>query len=352
MSPTEALSGSALPELLRQAHQLAAHGPVDTGPLLQAVRRFDLSAAGLDRLRISGRDRHRFLHAMLSHDVQSLKPGEGRWATFNNAQGRTVSDVRLFQVDPDPKEGFLLALLEPGASQRFVEGLEKYVIAEKVRFEPDAASSLLLLAGAGADAALAASGAELPPQGAYRHVLTRVGDRPVRLLRLDRSGREARDLLLWFDAADRAAVDAALDGIPSGDPFLLDAARIEDGQPRFGLDFTESEIPLEAGLKNRALSFTKGCYLGQEVICRIDSLGAPAKALLRLQIDGDGAPEPGTSLWKDGKQVGFVTSAVNSARLGGVRALGYLRKRSNEPGTLVQVGAADSARTALAGEPL
>ncbi len=332
----------ALPSLLTDARALAQAAPVDTAPLLAGPMLFDLN--GHDRVLVSGRDRVRFLHAMLSNDVQGLTAGGGRWATFNSVQGRTVTDVRLFVLDEDKRNGSLLALLEPGAREAFVDGLDKFVISEKVYFE-DAGGCLWLVAGAGAEDAVATTGADLPAAGLFAHVETTVGGRPVRVIRLDRSG--ADDLGLWFATEDADAVLAALGALPRGDLDVLEAARIEAGQPRFGLDLTEENIPLEAGLKDRAISFTKGCYIGQEVICRIDSMGSPKRRLCLLELTGDEAPEPGTPLYAGAKEVGWTTSAVRSARLGRPVALGYARKRSNDVGTELHLGAPDGTTATI-----
>ncbi len=269
-------------------------------------------------VRVEGRDAIRFLHNMLSNDVSGLQDGQGRWATFNNAQGRTLSDVRLLRLGK--KE--LLAILEPGARDAFVDGLDRFVISEKVFFE-DAGLELAVVVGD----ELTDLAPDLPAPGLLNHGLTTIGGAEVRVVWLDRSGREARDLGLLFAPPDGDAVRAAL-GLEAGDPDALEAARIEAGQPRFGIDFTEENIPLEAGLKDRAISFTKGCYIGQEVICRIDSMGSPKRKLVRLALDGD-RPAPRTELTKDGKVVGWITSVSPAAPV----ALGYAKKRSNDVGT-------------------
>ena len=324
-----------LPSLLTEARALAQAEPVDTSPLRAGPMLFDLEA--LDRVLVSGRDRVRFLHAMLSNDVQQLVAGGGRWATFNNVKGRTLTDVRLFVIDDDRRDGSILAVLEPGARAAFVDGLDRFVISEKVFFE-DAAQALWLVAGAGAEAALTAAGAVAPPSEPFAHVASELGGRPVRLLRLDRSGPAFDDIALWFAPEHADAVLGALGDMPRGDRVLLDAARIEAGQPRFGLDLTEANIPLEAGLKDRAISFTKGCYIGQEVICRIDSMGSPKRRLCLLELTGDQAPAPGTPLFAGPKEIGWTTSAVRSERVGRPVALGYARKRSNDIGTVLTVG--------------
>jgi folate-binding protein YgfZ len=338
--------GHGLPAVLDLARSVVS-GPIqDTEALGRGPRLFDIS--DLDRVRVTGRDRIRFLHAMLSNDMARLSPGEGRWATLNTIAGKTVSDVRVFVLDDDKREGVALALVEPGAGPSFVKALEHYIIADKCNFAEDPGNTLLLLCGPGAEGVLIAAGAELPAAGLYRHVTTELGGVAVRILRLDRTGQNGGDLGLYFATASEAAVRAALSGVEDGSPELLEALRIEGGQPRFGIDFSQDNIPLEAGLKNLAISFTKGCYVGQEVICRIDTLGKPKRRLVRIEGLKGAAPAPGTLLFATGKEVGFTTSAVVTTS--GTLAFGYVGKRYNEPGAEIQLGAVDGATVRVGAE--
>jgi len=323
-----------LPAVLADAVALSAGAPVDTSPLQDGAVLFDLN--DVERWWVTGRDRIRFLHAMLSNDVANVGVGEGVWATFNTVKGRTVSDCRLFVVDAERKTGSLLALLEPGAGAPFVAGLEVYKVADKVSFDA-APERLWLLAGDGADAAWSAVGG-VCPDGLYSHIESQVAGVTVRALRLDRASA-GKDLALLIPPDGEAAVLGALDGVPRGDRRLREAARVEAGIPRFGVDFTPDNIPLEAGLSDRAIHFSKGCYIGQEVICRIDSMGTPKRKLMRLLVDG--AAAPGDDLFAGGKNVGHVTSSLQSSRVGATIALGYVKKRFNDPGSEVTVGSVD-----------
>jgi len=341
------LDEHGLPRVLKQARALAAGPAVDTEQAATTLHLFDVG--GFDRVLIEGRDRIRFLHAMLSNDIQSLGAGEGRWATLNSVQGKTISDVRVFILDEEKKTGAALALLEPGAGERFVDTLDRYIIADKVHFSPDEGHGLFLLTGPGAEATLTESGATLPEATLYSHTSTELGGAAVRLFRLDRTGEAGQDLAIRFALEDEERVRRALQPLTQSDPELLEALRIEGGQPRYGIDFTSENIPLEAGLKDLAISFTKGCYIGQEVICRIDSMGSPKRRLVTIHCDGDQTPLPGTALLRDGKAVGHITSSVPTAR--GPRALGYVKKRHNEPGTELRVGREDGP-TARVGQAL
>ena len=179
------LSDSTLPELLAAARALATAGPVDTSPLDAGPLLFDLGDH--DLVEITGRDRVRLLHAMLSNAVQGLPAGQGCWATLNTVQGRVISDARLLVLDDGARNGSMLALLEPGGARALVDGLDRYIIADKVFFEDVEGTSLWLVAGSGADEAVAATGAELPEAGLLNHVPTEIAGRPVRVVRLDRA---------------------------------------------------------------------------------------------------------------------------------------------------------------------
>jgi folate-binding protein YgfZ len=333
MSTLDKLQEHALPAVLDQARLTAEAGPIDLSPLTAGAVLFDLS--DYDRLIITGRDRVRFLHAMLSNDVKNLAVGEGRWLTFNTIRGKTVADVRIFVIDDDRKTGSLLALLEPGAAEAFVEGLDKYLISEKVYFEAPEGTALWLIAGTDAGTAVQAAGGTLPEPGLFNHAETELGGATVRILRIE--GATGDDYAVWMQTTDVESVLAALGDLPRPGREILDAARIAAGLPRHGIDFHGDNIPLEAGLSNLAISFTKGCYIGQEVICRIDSIGQPKRRLVRLDLAGvDSAPSPGTPLLSGPKNVGFITSAFLG--LDGPVALGYVKKRQNASGTELTLG--------------
>ncbi len=335
MSTTSKWSESSLPAVREQLQSLAGAGPVDTAPLFTSPHA--IAQVPVEVLRITGRDRVRFLHAMLSNDVMLLDkagPGHGVRATLNSVQGRLVADAHLYLVDPEKKTGSMLALFEPGASAAFVEMLDRYVIAEKVYFEPEDLAAIAVV-GPGATDLLAGRGLALE-DGEHRHGEGTLAGASVRIIRRELGAPEGH--LLLCAPADVDAVTGAL-GVPTASLAQLEAARIEAGLPRAGGDVTSVNIVLEGGLKDRAVSFTKGCYIGQEVICRLDSMGTPARLL--VQLEAAEAPEPGTELFAGPKSVGWVTSSVVSERKGSAVFLGYVKKRSNDLGATVAVGAAD-----------
>src|SRR5439155_6160090 len=150
--------------------------------------------------------------------------------------------------------------------------------------------------------------------------------------------------VIYADVQQEAAVTKAIarTGALHASPETLEAVRIEVGYPVFGVDMTPDTIPLEAGIEDRALSLTKGCYVGQEVIIRVlhRGRGRVARRLVRLQVEGD-APQKDAKVFSDDREVGFITSSAKSPRLGGI-ALGYLHRDFVEPGTAVEIDLGDA----------
>ncbi len=134
--------------------------------------------------------------------------------------------------------------------------------------------------------------------------------------------------------------------IPCGDA-AFQAARIETGTPLYGLDITHDNLPQEVNRNDRTISFTKGCYLGQETVSRIDSRGHVNHLLSGVRFDAADVPTPGTELTAEGKTVGRVTSAAMSPKLDAPLALAYVRREHNQPGTRLSSSAGDAEVVAL-----
>jgi folate-binding protein YgfZ len=178
----------------------------------------------------------------------------------------------------------------------------------------------------------------------YRNVRAEFNAVPAVVARVDQLG--VPGVCIYVAPAEEAALLAALHaaGAVPADEAALEAARIEAGYPLFGVDMTEDTIPLEAGIEQRAISFSKGCYVGQEVIIRVlhRGHGRVAKKLMALRVEG-AAPALGAKLFAGGREVGTITSAAGSPRHGAI-ALGYLHRDFIAPGTAVEVET-DGART-------
>ena len=295
-------------------------------------------------LRVVGSERLIFLQGMLCNDVASLTPGQGTYAALLTQQGKIVSDLRVYALDDE------VWLDVPAARAAAVrEALERFIVADDVEFA-DAAPWQPLLSLEGAQAvrvALAVFGEALDERPLYSHRLCTFETEPVRVVAATQTG-EPGFLVVGETAripALRARCLAA--GAEAISASTLDLLRIEAGIPWFGRDMDESTLVSEVGLRD-AISFSKGCYLGQEVVERVASRGQVQKKLVGLVCDGELAAQAGTKLNAGSEEAGWITSSVWSPALNSVIALGYVRREHWEEGTTLQLEAGRNARvTAL-----
>ncbi|HWQ93655.1 MAG TPA: glycine cleavage T C-terminal barrel domain-containing protein [Clostridia bacterium] len=288
------------------------------------------------RLCLTGADRVRFLHGQVTNDIKRLATGTGCYAALVTAKGKMQSDLNIHALADE-----LLLDAEPGLGTLISQRLEKYIVADDVQVvDVSEMYGLLSVQGPAAgdcvgDLALTA---ELP--GAPMHSV-RVEDATLGELyvinqpRLNRAG---------FDLfVPRAALGTILDKLIAaakrrgGGPcgwVAFETARIEAGIPRFGQDMNENYFPQECGIESRAVSYTKGCYIGQEILNRIHTIGHVTRELcrLRLALVSAGLPQTGDKLLRDGKEVGHLTSVAVSPKTGETHALGFLRKEAAQPG--------------------
>lgn len=289
------------------------------------------------RICLAGADRARFLHGQVTNDVKKLRSGEGCYAALITAKGKMESDLYIYCL-PDE----LLLDFEPGLSAKVSERLEKYVIADDVQIIDVAANyGLLSVQGPKAQIVIRSLGIgdDLPtkPYKFLRNAETAFGE--IHLFNQSRLGTNGFDLLVATDATEKLykkliSAAQAVGGCACGwEGFEL--ARIEAGIPRYGVDMDETINPLEAGLESRAISFNKGCYIGQEVISRIRTYSEVAKALrgIKLADDLNSLPVKGDKLFHNEKEAGFISSAIKSPRLSANIALGYIKREVNQPGT-------------------
>ncbi|MBM3784655.1 MAG: folate-binding protein YgfZ [Acidobacteria bacterium] len=292
-------------------------------PFFENAALFELPGRG--RIRAFGEDRKRLLHAMTTNHVQRLEPGQGCYAFFLNAQGRILSDVTVIA-----REDHLLLDVEPGSRAFVMEHLDHYIIADDVTLEDasDAATTLALEGPAAAEI-LESIGAPAPVND-YDSV-----EWAGRLIvKTSYSGATGFHIYLSpLDApvlretlADAKAVEVS--------PEDVEIARLLHARPLFGVDITSANLPQETQLSH-ALHFTKGCYLGQEIVERIRSRGHVNKVLTRVQLPS--LPAPHAKLLADGKEVGEVTSAVVDPRNSVAVALGYVRAEVLKAGTALSV---------------
>lgn len=297
----------------------AEHGALTSGRAL-------LDRSGIDRLAITGADRQRFVNAYITCDLKALAPGQGAYGFFTNPQGRILADATFLAL-----EDRFWVELPAGQGEAVAAHLRKFLIADRVEIAPLAAVPLAL-AGPDAAALLGAAAAGLP-EGERAHARVSWEGFEVTLARTPRLGFAA--WTLWGAPESAAALAERLVAAGAG-PVGAEAqeiVRAERGIPRYGRDFGAQNFPQETGIEE-AVSYTKGCYLGQEVVARIHYRGGVQKALAGLLFET--LPAPGTALSLDGREVGTVTTAVDSIALGKPIGLAILHKRGAEPGTRLE----------------
>ena len=302
-----------------------------------------LGAAHLDLSRgvlaVSGPKRQDFLHGLLSNDVASLQPGDGRLAALMDARGHVLALMRVVVT----KDAVLLELpADRLATVRTL--LEGYRVAAPVRFAAPETAVMAVL-GPGGRASLARAGAELPNLAPNGHVEAALAGASVRIARA--VDLPAVALVVHAPAEAAAAVREALAaaGATALEAEAFDALRVEEGRPLFGTDVGEDNLLHETGLLAEYHSPTKGCYVGQETVARLEARGGHVnKALRGLRLSRPGAR--GAPILAEGQQAGRITTAAVSDRLGPI-AMGYVHRSHFAPGTAVVVDGAPATVVAL-----
>jgi len=300
----------------------------------------DLSCSGIFELK--GDDRTRFLHGMVTNDIKSLIPGGGCHAAFLSPQGRMTADLHVFCA-----EDSLILTTEPAGRERLGPALRKYIIGDRsLLIDRSEELAVLSLQGPKATELLASLLSHpLPQKLPYDHSESVLAGVKARICRVDRTRAGGYDLiverqnlpLVWhliLESGKNEGVHPA--GFES-----FNVHRIEAGIPWYGLDIEENTLPIEAGLEKDAISFNKGCYIGQESVARITYRGHVNRKLAGLSLSGDQPVSKGDKISKDGEEVGWVTSSAYSPNLKIAIALGYLRREVLEPGTAVFIESSD-----------
>jgi len=316
------------------------------------------------KLALTGSDAVEFLNGQVTNELLGLKPGEGRYAAFLTHKGKMLGDLRILVVGADPKSfrrdgteidvtldiekvGELLLDTERVALQALFDMIRRFKVGYEVELHKRTLEcSLLSLIGPHADEVAAKAFAVSPTSGSgpgdlsereHDHVLVSPSpasvnqpETPARLIRTD----VGIDALLDSSAAQtvRGALEAA--GAVEVSEAAAEVVRVEHGRPRFGVDIDESTIPQEAGLNERAVSFTKGCYVGQETVARLHYRGKPNRHLRGLRLS-EQVPS-GAELNLGERSVGRLGSSVLSPTHGPIGLA--LVRREAEPGTTVAVG--------------
>ncbi len=308
----------------------------------------DLSAEG--KLQVSGKNSIQFLNGLVSNDIKSLQAGEGVLAAFPTLQGKLLALCRIYNLG-----AYLLLELDAINREKILKNLSRFVPAGEF-FVTDVSDHFKLFSLQGprsAELIEALTGAPIEPEKQYRISERRINGAQVFIASHNRCGETGFDLFIPAESAPEALETILARGGDHGarrvSAEAFEIARIEAGVPREGVDAGENYIILESELES-AVSYTKGCYLGQEVIARIHWRGQPAKRLRGLLIDADQLPAPGTEIYaNDGKKVGEITSSARSFALDRFIALGYVHRYYLTPGTIftLKQGEAELGRAEL-----
>jgi len=276
------------------------------------------------KLAFTGSGAAEFLQGQVTNDVEALAPGRGCYAALLTAKGKMLADLRILRAEDE-----LLLDTERSALQDVFNVLRRAMIGYDVQLHKRTLERGLLSL-LGPEAHEVAGVPDLAGEPEHSHRAIELAGIPARAI------RTYLGIDLLCDAADTGALREALSaaGARPVEEAAAECLRIEHGRPRYGLDLDDTVIPQEAGLNERAVSFTKGCYVGQETVARLHYRGRPNRHLRGLRLSAPA--NPGAPLRRDDREVGRLASTTVSPRLGPIGLA--LVRREVEPGATVRVG--------------
>ena len=298
-------------------------------------------------LKATGEDALDLINRLSTNKVEHLEPGHWAPTVLTTDRGRIVDLLCVVHAGDH-----VLLLTSPGQQQPVIEWLDKYTIMEDLEVEDVSRSTAVVaLTGAGADAALGLAGdePEYLPGRIYPAATVTVGGSEAIAVSRPLGGLPCRLLILPGDAADTVTGALAEAGAATADTDQWEILRVGSGNPAFGSEMGEPYNPLEAGLIG-AIDFTKGCYIGQEVIARLDSYDRVQKYLAVLRFSGDADATVGASLAHEGRTAGTVTSLYRTPG-GELRGLGYVRTAAAVPGQTLELQAPASGTVTVEDTP-
>ena len=270
---------------------------------------------------VGGQDAAEYLQGQLTNDIEALEPGQGTYSALLDRKGKMQADMRVLRTTEDVRMG-----VEPDTLAAVLRHLTMYAVGREVMVE-DHSGELALISIVGP----ASSGLTgLPPLGAENdHAETKLDGIEALAIRTD----TGLDLVVSTGDREDALAALAARGVAGVTEDALEIIRVESGRPRYGREMTAETIPQEAGINERAVSFTKGCYIGQETVARLHYKGKPNRHLRGLELSG--VPESGALVTLGERELGRIGTAVHSPAFGPI-GLAILRREA-EPGTDVTV---------------
>ncbi len=292
-------------------------------------------------LSFAGADRARYLNAMLTGNIRDLRAGDGSISLLLSPQGHILAEVETLAL-----EDRLLAISYAMIRQRLIETFDKFIIMDDVVLEDwtEKFGTLALEGPKAADILHELCSLDLGSMDDLSHAEKTISGFSCRVVRTSQDEIAGADIIcarenlyaLWNLLLEAARKHG---GGPAGYD-ALNVLRLEEGVAWFGVDFNENQIPHQAALENSHISYTKGCYTGQEIVERVRSRGQIQRRRVMLKFSGDSIPPSGEPLFTaeadNGAEIGFVTRAAKSPKFGAVIGMGYVRREQMDVGSKVR----------------
>lgn len=280
--------------------------------------KIDLSSRA--KIILGGKDRVRFLHGLTTSDIKALKVGEGCYTIITNRLGRMVADIKVMAL-----EDALLLDAENKLRQTIIEYLNKFIVIDDVVVKDvtNEFAQVGVFGPASKDEVAKIFGITIPPLMEFHFAQAN----HVIISRWLITGEDGYEIFASSDIIPAPPISAE----------TFNILRLENGVPLWGVDMDENNIPTEAGLEAKAISYSKGCYVGQEIIQRIKTYGEVAKHLVGFAMQGNDIPHRGDKIFAGNKEIGEITSAAKSFSLNKVIALGYVKRGHNTIGNKVSI---------------
>lgn len=289
------------------------------------------------KIKIGGKDRIKFLQGLTTNDISKLSVGTGLYTILPTVKGKIASEARVFCFSDH-----LLLILHPDLKEKTLQILKKYKIGSDVQME-DLTEVLLLLSIQGPRSERILTKwfqTSLPDLQPLQFLSQSLEGEVIQIIRNGWSGEKGFDLLIPAIRGDEYQKGLVEMGTPDGLVFVgeetFETIRIEEGIPQYGSELSEEVLPQEAGLEKTAISYTKGCYIGQETIARLHYLGHTNRSLVGLLLEQD-IPEKNDKIVLADKNIGLITSASFSPSLKRAIALAFLQRQFIQPGTDVEI---------------
>lgn len=290
----------------------------------------DLSSR--ERIEVRGKDRIGFLHGLTTNDVKNLGVGRMQESTIVTRQGKMVAVMNILAF-----EKFFLLEMEPGLSSIVRQMLTTYIVTDDVQLEGSNRTAIALHGPRSSDILRELFKSD---HGAMAQRTVKTGSfrgSEIWIARVDSYGPPGFELIPPHDAMAALAEACVAAGARRIGAETAEVLRIENGIPKWEVDITSDMLPMEAGLEDRAISYSKGCYLGQEVIQRVKTYGEPPRKLIGLVVEGSVIPKRDDSVSIGGQKIGRITSAIHSIELDRPIALAIVDKAHKTPGAEVNI---------------